>query len=70
MLSILVNLNWIMIFIQRVRQNRISNMGALNLSDALLEMQLLQSLNTRSKSDKNYHLIVSFLPMKNHQRKF
>ncbi|RCT89653.1 TraI/MobA(P) family conjugative relaxase [Acinetobacter baumannii] len=46
----------------KAEQIRISNMGALNLSDALLEMQLLQSLNTRSKSDKNYHLIVSFPP--------
>lgn len=39
---------------------RFTNINAQTPGDALLEMQLLQSLNTRSKSDKNYHLIVSF----------
>jgi len=39
---------------------RFSNLNSTTLYEAFLEMEETQALNTRSKSDKNYHLIVSF----------
>jgi len=39
---------------------RLTNLNSENLYDAFLEMEETQALNTRSKSDRNYHLIVSF----------
>lgn len=39
---------------------RLTNLSSTSLYDAFLEMEETQFLNTRSKSDKNYHLIVSF----------
>ena len=39
---------------------RLTNLNSTSLYEAFLEMEVTQSLNIRSKSDKNYHLIVSF----------
>lgn len=39
---------------------RLTNLHSSSLYDAFLEMEETQALNVRSKSDKNYHLIVSF----------
>ncbi|UUS62522.1 MULTISPECIES: TraI/MobA(P) family conjugative relaxase [unclassified Acinetobacter] len=45
---------------EKAENVRLTNLNSANLYDAFLEMEITQSLNIRSKSDKNYHLIVSF----------
>ncbi|WP_338578677.1 TraI/MobA(P) family conjugative relaxase (plasmid) [Brevundimonas olei] len=44
----------------RVLGARISNCGSNQLSDAIREIGVTQAMNTRSKVDKGYHLVISF----------
>lgn len=44
----------------KVGDIRFTNLASQDLDMALIEMEALQAINTRSKSDKNYHLIISF----------
>ncbi len=46
--------------ISRVGEVMITNCGAEDPQLAAIEMEAVQSLNTRSKTDKTYHLLVSF----------
>lgn len=45
---------------QKVGGVRITNCAANDPADATMEVLATQAQNTRSKSDKNYHLVVSF----------
>lgn len=53
----------------RVEQVTITNCVSSDLQNAVTEIELVQSLNMRSKADKTYHLVVSFpqneIPTKN-----
>ena len=46
----------------RVKDVNISNCASTDVADAINEILLTQSLNTRSKKDKTMHLILSFKP--------
>ena len=46
----------------RVKDVNISNCASTDVADAINEVILTQSLNTRSKKDKSMHLILSFRP--------
>ncbi|HIE5948443.1 TPA: TraI/MobA(P) family conjugative relaxase [Burkholderia cepacia] len=44
----------------RIREVRLTNCAALTVRDAVTEVLATQQANTRAKSDKTYHLLVSF----------
>lgn len=46
----------------RVDHVRLTNLDSDDLGPAVKEILVTQALNTRSKADKNYHLVVSFPP--------
>lgn len=46
----------------RVDHVRLTNLDSDEIGPAVKEMAVTQALNTRSRADKNYHLIVSFPP--------
>ena len=50
---------------ERVGTVKVTNCVQENALDAVFEIQAVQALNTRTKSDKTYHLIVSFRPGEN-----
>ena len=45
---------------QRISQIKVSNCYSDDLTAALLEIQNTQEMNTRAKSDKTCHLVLSF----------
>ena len=47
---------------ERVASFRVTNCGTDDPSDAALIIEAIQAANTRSKSDKTYHLLFSFPP--------
>ena len=47
---------------QRACMVRITNCIADNLEDAIAEIVATQTINTRAKGDRTYHLVVSFPP--------
>lgn len=47
---------------EKVGSYRVSNCGTDDPGDATVAIQLTQAKNTRSKSDKTYHLVFSFPP--------
>ena len=50
---------------ERVGTVTVTNCVQDNALDAVFEIQAVQALNTRTVSDKTYHLIVSFRPGEN-----
>ncbi|WP_179095076.1 relaxase/mobilization nuclease domain-containing protein, partial [Burkholderia pseudomallei] len=44
----------------RIGEVRLTNCAALTVRDAVTEVLATQQANTRAKSDKTYHLLVSF----------
>jgi len=46
----------------RLGEVTITNCGAYDLDIAVIEVEATQKLNTRAKSDKTFHLLVSFRP--------
>lgn len=50
---------------ERVGVVTVTNCVQENSQDAVFEIQAVQALNTRSKDDKTYHLIISFPPGEN-----